>query len=95
MPTTARIHPGDGDPRHGTRNGYGNLKCRCEPCRAAQRRPGVVPLKIHLARVHAAAQEINHGTHYAYGSRGCRCKPCTRANTEHARDVRDARRRRA
>ena len=23
------------DPRHGTTNGYGNLKCRCRPCRDA------------------------------------------------------------
>lgn len=23
------------DPRHGTNNGYGNLKCRCQPCRDA------------------------------------------------------------
>lgn len=26
---------GDGDPRHGTVNGYGNLKCRCPECKAA------------------------------------------------------------
>jgi hypothetical protein len=26
---------GDGDPRHGTMNGYGNLRCRCNDCRAA------------------------------------------------------------
>lgn len=25
------------DPRHGTRSGYINLKCRCEPCREANR----------------------------------------------------------
>jgi hypothetical protein len=25
------------DPRHGTPNGYGNLRCRCEPCRTAWR----------------------------------------------------------
>lgn len=24
-----------GDPRHGTSNGYTNLKCRCDACRAA------------------------------------------------------------
>jgi hypothetical protein len=34
----SRIHPGDGDPRHGTVNGYTNLACRCDDCRAAQRR---------------------------------------------------------
>ncbi len=32
-----RIHPGDGDPRHGTLNAYANLLCRCDECRAAQR----------------------------------------------------------
>jgi hypothetical protein len=25
------------DPRHGTRNGYGNLRCRCDACRVAAR----------------------------------------------------------
>jgi ribosomal protein L37AE/L43A len=30
-----RITPGDGDPRHGTTNGYGNLGCRCASCREA------------------------------------------------------------
>lgn len=29
------IQPGDGDPRHGTANGYNNLGCHCEPCKAA------------------------------------------------------------
>jgi hypothetical protein len=29
------IEPGDGDPRHGTYNGYRNLSCRCDDCRAA------------------------------------------------------------
>lgn len=29
------IVEGDGDPRHGTHNGYGNLKCRCDACREA------------------------------------------------------------
>lgn len=33
--TTKRIQPGDGDPRHGTQNGYTNLKCRCQFCRDA------------------------------------------------------------
>lgn len=31
----SRISPGDGDPRHGSWNGYHNLKCRCEACTAA------------------------------------------------------------
>lgn len=32
-----RMIPGDGDPRHGTSNGYVNLECRCGECRAANR----------------------------------------------------------
>ena len=27
----------DGDPRHGTRNGYSNCKCSCGPCKEAKR----------------------------------------------------------
>jgi hypothetical protein len=33
MKTT--IQPGDGDPCHGTNNGYNNLGCRCDACRVA------------------------------------------------------------
>lgn len=29
------ITPGDGDPRHGTANGYNNLGCRCPECTEA------------------------------------------------------------
>lgn len=29
------IRPGDGDPRHGTQNGYINLGCKCDDCKAA------------------------------------------------------------
>jgi hypothetical protein len=32
------ISEGDGDPRHGTRNGYTNLRCRCERCTVAASR---------------------------------------------------------
>lgn len=31
----SRIYPGDGDPRHGTPNGYRNLGCHCDDCKAA------------------------------------------------------------
>ena len=37
MTTQARIYPGDGDPRHGTLNGYNHLTCRCDDCRTAPR----------------------------------------------------------
>ncbi len=29
------ISPGDGDPRHGTPNGYLNLSCKCADCKRA------------------------------------------------------------
>ena len=29
------MRAGDGDPRHGTVNGYGNQLCRCQACTAA------------------------------------------------------------
>ena len=35
MSNRKRIYPGDGDPRHGTVNGYQNLRCRCALCGAA------------------------------------------------------------
>jgi len=35
MRTRPKIEPGDGDPRHGSTNGYANLNCRCGDCRAA------------------------------------------------------------
>lgn len=31
----AKIVEGDGDHRHGTANGYNNLKCRCPECTSA------------------------------------------------------------
>lgn len=65
-----RLEPGDGDPRHGTANGYSNLKCRCKECRAAwatygrekgysvawRRRQGMRPAAEVRAEVAAAAQ---------------------------------------
>jgi hypothetical protein len=35
MSTVHRMARDDGDPRHGTLNGYFNLRCRCEKCRKA------------------------------------------------------------
>ncbi len=34
-PNRTRITPGDGDPRHGTLNGYTNLRCRGPCCQQA------------------------------------------------------------
>lgn len=65
----------DDDPRHGTTNGYNNLKCRCQPCRNAwasdvassKERRSQRPIPNHV-----------HGTQNGYGNYKCRCAACTR-----------------
>jgi hypothetical protein len=42
------------DPRHGTANGYTNLKCRCERCTVAWR-----DYHFEWMRAHPDAQERN------------------------------------
>jgi hypothetical protein len=62
------------DPRHGTTNGYSNLKCRCQPCRDAWGKA------VQRAKERRASQPVPdhlHGTENAYGNYGCRCRPCT------------------
>lgn len=61
-----RISEGDGDPRHGTMNGYVNLRCRCGECRAANAtyyREGRGRLRRdeYLARVHAERRAVIDG----------------------------------
>ena len=90
----ARIQAGDGDPRHGTSNGYNNLRCRCEPCRDAwntyfvdylyrtgRRRPWPEYV-ASLPRTHGAAR---------YNA-GCRCDDCRRATRERKQRYRLAKR---
>jgi hypothetical protein len=36
-PTAVAFRANPNDPRHGTANGYSNLKCRCDGCTAAWR----------------------------------------------------------
>lgn len=75
--TKERIHPGDGDPRHGTSNGYSNLYCRCQPCRDAH----AAYFREYKARLRAkGVPEGQHGTYNAYGNYGCRCDECRAAN---------------
>jgi hypothetical protein len=49
-----KILPGDGDPRHGTKNGYNNLNCSCEECRAAH-------AKSHKEYMHAHPEQLEKG----------------------------------
>lgn len=68
------------DPRHGTFNGYGNLKCRCKFCREANR------LRLQMIRTGLARRQLDpddprHGKLSTYTNWRCRCSRCTAANT--------------
>lgn len=77
----------DGDPRHGTPNGYGNLKCRCDACREANR----VVHAQYMARILESGQlaelpGVTHGTSYRYDV-GCRCDSCREAHNLKSRQT--------
>lgn len=70
------------DPRHGTSNGYGNLRCRCEACRRGNR----LQHAEYMSRVRASGQPRGeHGGRVAYDS-GCRCDVCRDAHNERSRE---------
>lgn len=78
------IREGDGDPRHGTVNGYGNLRCSCPECRAAWaahcRRE-----RERMRRAPIALDDPRHGTTNLYTNWGCRCPECTAVATRRRR----------
>lgn len=77
------------DRRHGTANGYRNLCCRCEPCRAAH----TVNLRRYkVTRIARGIPDHVHGTPGGYGNLDCRCGDCTAAWSRETRE-RNARRR--
>jgi hypothetical protein len=84
--TKATLVPGDGDPRHGTLNGYGNLKCRCQPCRDAN------AIAFKEARAKRKQRLLDdpslapHGRESTYGNWGCRCDLCTAAWSNNCKD---------
>jgi hypothetical protein len=83
MTTQSRIYPGDGDPRHGTANGYGNLGCRGPDCTAAWAR-------YHYdleakPRPPLDPDDPRHGTSSGYRWWKCRCAECMGYNAEIAR----------
>lgn len=67
------------DPRHGSMNGYGNLSCRCDPCRGAN---SIYLGEARIRRIARGIPEHVHGTAGGYGNYGCRCAPCTNAHNE-------------
>lgn len=76
----------EGDPRHGTANGYGNRRCRCDACRAAH----AAKHSAYIKRQREAGRVIGeHGSGTAYDT-GCRCETCRLAHN--ARSVEKKRR---
>jgi hypothetical protein len=75
MTTRTRITEGDGDPRHGTVNGYNNLRCRCPHCTKAVTR-SIAERRARIAGT-LTPDDPRHGTHNAYDNYSCRCPPCT------------------
>lgn len=84
-----RMIPGDGDPRHGTANGYTNQGCRCDLCRAAN----VELNKRQRAKREGslAPDDPRHGKPSTYSNYRCRCELCRAANAERARVNRERR----
>lgn len=80
----SKILPDDDDPRHGTANGYSNLGCRCDKCRAA----GTSRLQAQrAARARRGLPEgdLRHGKPTTYTNWGCRCQACKKAWAEYRR----------
>lgn len=65
------ITAGDGDPRHGTMNGYQNHRCRCDDCKSARSEFGRSDAQreyLRIWRANRAARGINaRGRPYAQG----------------------------
>lgn len=76
MVNRSTITPGDGDPRHGTANGYNNLGCRGPDCTAAVRAQRAA---WRARQEPPPPDDPRHGTAHCYTNLGCRCKPCRRA----------------
>lgn len=88
MSSRARIVAGDGDQRHGTANGYCNLRCRCDSCRRAW---AELSLKMKGQRAdRLTAQDARHGLPSTYANYSCRCGLCRAAATGAKRAARSS-----
>lgn len=85
MTTQARIHPGDGDERHGTLNGYSNLGCCCDDCRAVWAK---YCLALRHRRTPPPPGDERHGKATTYWNYRCRCLPCRAAKATSQRNRR-------
>ena len=64
-----------GDSRHGTPTGYGNNRCRCDPCTDAWAAYSVTARHARRARG-LPAGDRRHGTDNGYSNYGCRSTTC-------------------
>ena len=78
---------GPEDPRHGTFNGYSNLLCRCDSCKAAAKEVNAIA-KVERFTRPKTGKEHWHGTYNGYHNYNCRCGPCTAGNTIRSRELR-------
>ena len=78
------------DPRHGTRNAYGNLGCRCERCRQAN--TDDKNARLRRIRPTPAPGSAQHGTVNGYTYWRCRCPKCRAAKADYLRKWREAKR---
>ena len=90
MTTRARIQAGDGDTRHGTTNGYSNLRCRCEACRAAWTRYVLARRETRKTLLPYRFDRLAHGSVWTYTNHGCRCRPCIAAKAQYTRKLQAA-----
>ena len=68
------------DPRHGSANGYNNLKCRCDRCKDAW---AVYVAKQRLTRSGRSRKgqaSPTHGREATYSNWLCRCAQCKEAH---------------
>lgn len=78
------------DPRHGTSNAYGNLRCRCPRCREANR----VSHQAYIEQAKSEGRKLGqHGSSLCYDT-GCRCDACREAHNRRSREKKQARRQR-
>lgn len=74
MARVQKIFPGDGDPRHGTANGYSNLGCRCAPCTHAH--SAYCYEQKQKPRTPLPPDDPRHGTSSGYRWWHCHCRKC-------------------
>ncbi len=76
------------EPRHGTVSEYNNHKCRCAPCREANREYRRKRRTLYIAD---KERTPDHGTRNEYSNYGCRCDKCREAYSIYQKNNKAAR----